>query len=215
MKADDDKPFAVLLGSVYELYNRTLSAAIIAMWWEALSPYDLAAVREALNRHAMNPDAGQFIPKPADVVRELGGTTADVSALAWAKVVRGARDFGCYDSVAFDDPLVHQTLDELGGWTWFGRQTTKEMPFIEKRFKDSYRAYLRRGLPADARQITHLPGIIEEHNSSISGAEVQAPKLIGHPARAKLIASGGLKIEPGWEFVLVRAGQAAQLEQKP
>ena len=63
----------------------------------------------------------------------------------------------------------------------------KEMPFIEKRFRDAYRAWLARGAPDGV--VTHLAGIHETHNAAngFSGA-IQRPRLIGNKERAAQIA---------------------------
>lgn len=204
MTPSDRAKFGELLGAVYELYNRPLSPTILSMWWESLARYDLDTVREAFNRHAMNPDQGQFIPKPADIVRELGGTSADISMLAWAQVNRAVAHVGCWDSVTFDDPITNRVLQDMGGWPWLGTNLCeKEAPYIEKRFRDTYRAWRQRGL-IGTELVRHLPGRYEVHNGS-KGYATPAPTLIGNKKRAHLILSGGLKLEPGWEFELVRA----------
>lgn len=193
MNNADRAPFAELLAAVYELYGKVgqLSETILSMWWEAMSRYDLEAVRGALSAHAMNPDSGQFLPKPADVVRELDGTTVDASMLAWQKAVRAIGTVGSYASVVFDDPITNRVLADLGGWPWFGRQSDKEMPFVEKRFRDAYRALLRRGL-AGSEPILRLPGIIESQNHG-NGYAVEKPIMIGNKARALAISEGRTK----------------------
>lgn len=194
MNASDRRPFAEMLGAVYELYNRNLSEAILSMWWEALNRYDLDSVRSALNRHAMNPDSGQFIPKPADLVRELGGTSADASMLAWIKVNRAVQNVGCWESVTFDDPIINRVVSDMGGWPWLGSNLTeREAPFIEKRFRDAYRAWRNRGLHG-TDIVAHLPGRYEINNAP-HGFAVTPPKLIGDQKIAALIADGKYSLE--------------------
>lgn len=215
MTNSDKRPFAEMLGAVYELYNRPLSETILGMWWEALQPYDLAAVRGAFNRHAMNPDQGQFIPKPADIVREFGGTTADASMLAWSKVVGGIKKFGTHVSVAFDDPIIHRVVTDLGGWYWLGQQTEKEMPFVENRFRLAYRAWRQRGL-VGSESVRYLFGYFELQNSAHypEWVEKNPPRLIGNPLRAGALARGEVELVEGWEQQLVRISGGAALEHK-
>lgn len=189
MTDEDRKAFAEMIGGVYELYNRPLSEAILAMWWESMIRFDLASIREALGRHAMNPDAGMFIPKPADVVRELGGTSSDASTLAWSKVVNALKDYGTHESVAFDDPIVNRVLKDLGGWYWLGTQEEREMPFIEKRFRDAYRAWRQRGL-AGTEPVSHLPGLFELKNAHAFPGSVSPPKLVGDRRAARALPEG-------------------------
>lgn len=189
MSEEDRKPFAEMIAGVYELYNRPLSESILEMWWTTMVRFDLASVREALGRHAMNPDAGMFIPKPADVVRELGGTSADASMLAWSKVVNAIKAIGTHESVTFDDPIVNRVLKDLGGWYWLGTQKESEMPFIEKRFRDAYRAWRQRGL-SGSDPVSHLPGLFELSNGHMYPDSVKAPKLIGDLRAARALYEG-------------------------
>lgn len=179
MTQTDAEKFQQSLRGVYALYRADISPAVIAIWWNALKGYDLEAVVEALGRHAMNPDTGQFLPKPADVVKAIEGASADVALQAWAKVLEGLRRFGTYESVAFDDQIIHRVLTDLGGWVWLGRQAEKDMPFVEKRFRDAYRAWRTRGLGM-TEPVRHLPGIVETHNAGAGHRHaIPAPKLIG------------------------------------
>lgn len=190
MKPDDRRPFAELISGIYSFYNRQATQVVFDVWWAAMERFDLETIRGALSRHCMNPDAGQFLPKPADVVRELGGTSADASMLAWAQVARAVRDVGSYDSVTFDDPITNRVVSDLGGWIWLCEQGEREWPFVEKRFRDAYRACRQRGL-AGLDPVRRLPGRIEANNNAIGRPDsVPEPKLIGNPARARSIALG-------------------------
>src|SRR5438132_401555 len=108
--------FQTLMQGVYDFYGKDLSKFALSVWWQAMRPYDFHAVTEALNRHCVNPDAGQFMPKPADVVRMMQGSTQDAALVAWSKVERAVCGVGSYQSVVFDDPLVHRVVYEMGGW---------------------------------------------------------------------------------------------------
>lgn len=175
MTDDDKAKFVEALSAVYALYRVDLSRAVTSIWWRALQGYELVAVVEALGRHAVNPDTGQFLPKPADVVRVLDGATQDVALVAWHKVVNGIRQVGTYESVVFDDPIINRVLHDLGGWAWLGAQQEREMSFIEKRFRDAYRAWRSRGL---SETVGHLPGITETHNVA-KGFGAPTPVFIG------------------------------------
>jgi len=85
MTEADREPFFTLLGDVYAFYRTDFSTFVGRVWWTAMQPYDLAAVNDAMGRHCANPDTGQYLPKPADVVRMLQGSTQDSALVAWAK----------------------------------------------------------------------------------------------------------------------------------
>ena len=97
LRPTDSDTFGAMLSAVAAVYGREITPEVSAIYWAALAPYDLAAVRQAFDRHVRNPDAGQFLPKPADLIRMLGGTTADSAMQAWAKVERAIRRVGGHD----------------------------------------------------------------------------------------------------------------------
>lgn len=188
MTQDDYEDFAGMVGGITELYGRATSEFAITIWWGALRQYDLAAVRQAFDRHVRNPDSGQFAPKPADLIRMMGGTTQDSALVAWAKVDRALRVVGTYRSVAFDDALVHRVLTEMGGWTALGVKTEKEWPFIAKEFENRYRGYRMRNEHPDYPPI--LVGLAEAQNAQ-AGFEGEGPTLIGDQEQAHRVIAFG------------------------
>lgn len=177
---EDTAAFRGVIAEVYAFYRVDLSNAVMSVWWNSMRGYDLPQLREAFGRHVVDPERGQFLPKPADVVRLLEGGAADVSVLAWYRVEQTLRDVGTYESVTFDDPLTQRVIYDMGGWVWLGQQTVKEWPFVQQRFCAAYRAYRARGVPSFP---PHLPGVTEAENTR-TGYPVPPPKLIGNMQRA-------------------------------
>lgn len=188
MQPTDRPAFAELIHGVHDFYGRDVSKFTLEVWWQAMKNYDLATVRDALGRHCMNPDTGQFLPKPADVVRMLGGTTKDAALVAWAKVQRAVSYVGSWQSVVFDDPLIHRAIDDMGGWVWLCSQDEKEWPFVEKRFCDHYRVYrLRSEVPAYPPKLT---GRTDLGNVSLGFGEAK-PVLVGDRAACERVMAEG------------------------
>lgn len=184
----DRKAFAEALGDVYALYRADLSPGVMRIWWAALQAYDLPAVREALGRHAVNPDTGQFLPKPADVVKMLGGSTLDAAMVAWSKVESAVQRCGAYATVAFDDPLIHRVLDEMGGWVQVCKGTMKEWPFTQREFENRYRAHRVRSVVPPYPPV--LLGLIDGENMG-RGYPPGPVALLGDEARARQVVAGG------------------------
>ncbi|WP_050009352.1 DUF6475 domain-containing protein [Candidatus Glomeribacter gigasporarum] len=180
--------FQALIQGVYDFYGKDLSRFTLSLWWCAMRPYDLAAVTDALNRHCVNPDTGQFLPKPADVVRMLGGSTQDAALIAWAKVDQAVRGVGPYQSVVFEDALIHRVLAEMGGWIPLGSKTEDEWPFVRNEFVNRYRGYRMRSETPDYPPV--LIGLFEAQNRQ-SGYSVQPPVLVGDVEAAKRVMHGG------------------------
>lgn len=188
MQPNDFPAFRELLAGVHDFYTKDLSEFALSVWWEALKPFDYQAVSQAMSRHITNPDTGQYMPKPADVVRLFGGRTQDRALMAWAKVDRAVRSVGTYESVAFDDPLIHRVIHEMGGWVGIGQKSEDEWPFVAKEFENRYRSYAMRGEVPDYPPV--LIGISEAHNAQ-NGQRTDPPRLIGHAETAELVMSGG------------------------
>lgn len=188
MIKDDAGRFKSTLAAVYSLYGKDLTEAVIGIWWQALKPYDLAAVKDALNRHAVNPDNGQFCPKPADVVKMIEGGSEDAALVAWAKVDRAARHVGPYQTVVFDDALIHKIVQVIGGWPRLGQIDDQEWPFTKNQFVALYR-----GFKASRREFEYprsLPGITEATNGAI-GCDSDPPCLIGNRESALRVYQHG------------------------
>lgn len=184
-----DRPsFFAMLADVYAFYRRDFSQFAGSVWWAAMRPYDLAAVTDALGRHCVNPDTGQFLPKPADVVRMLQGGTQDCALVAWAKVDRAVRHVGAWQSVVFDDALIHRVLHDLGGWMLLAMKQDDEWPFVAKEFQNRYRGY--KGRNERPQYPSVMIGAVEAHNSRMD-ASLTAPVLIGEESAAWAVRLGG------------------------
>lgn len=183
MQTTDRAAFAALLSDVMAFYRQDVSAFALSVWWQACERFDIEQVRKAMTGHAMDPEHGQFAPKPADIVRKLQGTYTDRSLVAWGRVLQAIERQGSYATVDFDDAATHQAITDLGGWVKLCQTTYDELPFVQKRFVEAHRAYERApSLLADAPaqlQGQHAianaaKGVSTSNVVSISGARMAA-----------------------------------------
>lgn len=187
MHDTEKQQFFGLMADVYAFYHRDTSRFALNVWWEAMKPFDFAAVSDAINRHCVNPDNGQYVPKPSDIVKLLRGSTQDSALGAWAKVDKAVRSVGTYRSVTFDDPIILLVLQDMGGWVALGTKKEDEWPFVAREFENRYRGYATRPIQEHPRW---LPGIAEAQNS-LAGQRVEPPVLIGDATRARAVLQGG------------------------
>lgn len=187
MVETDKERFFGLMADVYAFYRQDVSTFALSVWWEGMKSFDFRAVSDALNRHCLNPDNGQFMPKPADIVKLLRGSSQDGALVAWAKVDRAVRSVGTYQSVVFDDPAINAVLQDMGGWVQLGNKTEDEWPFVAREFENRYRGYRNRG---EFEFPKWLPGIAEAQNAQ-NGQRVAPPVLIGDASRAKQVLLRG------------------------
>lgn len=217
MTNHDYKRFFQALTALADYYGKALSEGSMLLYRQGLQGYEIDAIERAIGIHVQNPDSGQWMPKIADIVRMIEGTTQDAAALAWAKVMRAVGSVGQYQSIVFDDAVIHLVVDDLGGWPKLCQTTEDELPFLAKRFETNYRAYRRRAddIPAHPR---YLPGVCEMSNAA-AGHLSDPPRLVGDQEKAKRVMLGGtdkarLQISGMGEVAaevlrLVRPGEAA------
>lgn len=189
MNQNEKPAFGGLMASVADLYGKTMTNGVAEIYWQALRAYDFADIQRAAGAHALDPDAGQYMPKPADFVRHIDGSKASQASVAWAKVVDAIRSQGSYKSVCFDDPMIHAAIQDMGGWIKVCAVLEKDLPFEERRFATSYNGYKLRGV-SKGDYPPYLIGAAEGENRS-NGKPVAPPLLLGNQEKAQAVLSGG------------------------
>lgn len=211
MKQRDFQRFKQAITATSELYSRSVSEAALLMWWKALERFDIEQVEDAFAQAIQNPDNGQFMPKPADLIRVLEGTRTDRSLIAWGKALDAMQRAGAYSSVVFDDPVIHAVIEDLGGWIKVCRGELGELGYVEHRFCESYRAYASRPVPTEYPAM--LVGAHEIQNRT-NGRRVAPPVLIGNPERAQdVLRLGGTGPKTQITIASAVAPAMARLEQ--
>ena len=88
VRQEDFKKFKDGLHGVYSFYGKDLLPFALDVWWGALKRFELPEVIEAFNQHLVSQASGQFLPKPADILKQLGAEDRDGARLgsseAWA-----------------------------------------------------------------------------------------------------------------------------------
>lgn len=183
-----DKPqFANMLRMMGELYNKKLSRDLLALYWHALANFDLSVVRLALNQHVRNPDIGQFMPKPADLIRLIEGCPDDHALRAWSKVADAIKHIGQYSSVVFDDALIHVVVNEMGGWINLCQTREEVLVFRAKEFAKRYASYA-------VKKPTHYPNRLIgslEHCNQVQGYANTRPVLCGDVSKSTAVYQQG------------------------
>lgn len=189
MQQSERGAFAQLVTDVLAYYRQDASRFVLDLWWNACQPFDFQQIQRAMQRHATDPEHGQFAPKVADLVRILQGTTTDRASLAWGKVLEAMSSVGAYTDVVFDDPAIHAAADDMGGWPKMCRTEMKELGLLQHRFMQSYRAYTERGQFDYPRRLGGDRSPDSEYEKA--GLSLPRPALIGNPDRAKLVYQSG------------------------
>lgn len=187
MQPNELPAFSELLSDALAFWRQDVSRFTISVWWHACAGYDMEQVRKALTVHAMDPERGQFAPKPADIVRALEGTHTDRALVAWGKALEAMQRVGSYRSVAFDDPAIHATVEDMGGWPKLCSEPFDALTHTQRRFCELHRTHSKQAALAYP---PILIGINDAQNRS-DGRSMQPPVLIGIADKARAVIEGG------------------------
>ena len=187
MNEADLTEFTEILTTLCLLYKTSVSEKLVDLYWDALACFDWQTVKAAFQWHLCNPDVGQLMPKPANVICAIRGSSPSQALQAWSQVSRAIRMVGSYDSVVFDDAVIHAVIDDMGGWISFCHTSLKELPFRAKEFEKRYAGYVHHPPPYYP---SHLIGLEEQHNR-LHHQPTKLPVLIGDPERALVVLQHG------------------------
>jgi len=165
--------FASIMVGLCDIYGIVPSEFILDTYYAIFKDYDNKSLENAINK-CIKGRVYNNIPKPAEILEYLEGTKDDKALIAWLQLKEAVVKGGYYASIEFADPIISNCVNELGGWVWFCNQPKDELPFVEKRFMDLYRLFLKRGVTDNQRLI----GFIEAQNSN-KGYDIPEPIRIG------------------------------------
>ena len=165
MKNEDKRAFFDLMMAAGEVYGREVTQPMAAIYFSALANVSIEQVQEAMMAHMQNPDSGQFFPKPADLMKQMTGTTKqqdaaieDRAAIAWACIERDIRRIGSYGTLKLDDKQALATVKAMGGWQSICQTEISKMEWKRKEFIRMYETFER--MPLEALP-SSLPGRVE------------------------------------------------------
>lgn len=173
MQEQDKAAFRDMMMAAGEVYGREITKPLLQMYFAALSQCGIDQVQGAMMAHMQNPDSGQFFPKPADLIRQLSGTSKqqeaaieDKASMAWACIERDIRRIGSYGTLKMDDKQALAAVKAIGGWQSLCQTETSKMEWKRKEFIRMYETFER--TPLDALPAS-LPGRIEMSEKKAQG----------------------------------------------
>ena len=165
MRDQDKSAFRDMMMAAGEVYGREITKPLLQMYFAAMTQAGIEQVKNAMMDHMKNPDSGQFFPKPADLIKQMTGTTKqqdaaieDRAAIAWACIERDIRRIGSYGTLKLDDKQALATVKAMGGWQSICQTETSKMEWKRKEFIRMYETFER--MPLEALP-SSLPGRIE------------------------------------------------------
>lgn len=173
MQDKDKATFRDMMMAAGEIYGREITKPLLQMYFAVLAPASIEQAQAAMMAHMQNPDSGQFFPKPADLIKQMTGTTKqqeavieDRAAVAWACIERDIRRIGSYGTLKLEDKQALATVKAMGGWQSICQTETAKMEWKRKEFIRMYETFERTPLEALP---SSLPGRIELGEAKAAG----------------------------------------------
>jgi len=137
----DRQPFMEVLISTGELYEKHISDTLLELYFNILKHYSIEDIKRGIAGHIRDTKAGQYFPKPADILRQILGDDDGRAIAAWVEVRKAIQHVGIYKSVKFDDPVIMMCIDRMGGWQELCNILTSEVGYKEAEFIKLYKHY--------------------------------------------------------------------------
>lgn len=203
MNDGDQQAFFDLWAGAWELHGREATPGMLTLAFEVLRPFELDAIERAL--HVQLRSRGYGPPKPGDISELIEGSAEDLGHRAWSRVLDAVRTVGSYESVAFDDPLIHAVIAEMGGWVTLCQLTVDETPFRASEFVKRYRGYrIQRRCPPYPPVLVGLTGMDPK-----ALEQDRQPLLLGEPQACRAAIQRGSENHTQLRIANHTAGSAA------
>jgi hypothetical protein len=110
----DDALFAALLTTMFDVFDKTLQPAVLAMYADALADYPLELVAHAIRGACRDAQHFHHVPRPGDLRIRCGAPTADT---LMAELDRALAD-GYFAPPDATRPVIRALIRRLGGWKY-------------------------------------------------------------------------------------------------
>jgi len=190
MKMLNKELFSKNMVAIGEMYGKKLSKEILRMYYMVLEDMTDEQFKQAV-KVIMQTHVWSTLPKPAEFIQAVTPDNEAQVISAWDKVVNAMARVGGYETVVFDDPLIHGFIQGFeGGWPAICHTDFEALVWVKKEFERYYRAI-------KPENITCKPLIgITYSNHAKSGQEYNGkPVYIGDEGIGQALIEDGRKQE--------------------
>lgn len=100
--------------TVATLYQVDLSKPVLEIYWRNLAEYSLPDIQKSVDLHMRDADRGRFLPKPADIIRNMSGDTGSRAIMAWEAIIKALRLGQLDDKFTTGNPGGDRALKAIG-----------------------------------------------------------------------------------------------------
>lgn len=160
MNEQEKSKFHKMLIATWNAKEKRIEPDQVHLFFEVLKNYTLEEVKYGLYAHLANPDGGQFLPMPADIIRNILDKRKESipqslnAARAWGLVMEAIRSVGSYGSPTFGSYAIHKAIRAIGGWQKLCLTPEKHLSFLQKDFERMFEEYSR-----DNSEDEYLPAL--------------------------------------------------------
>ena len=178
MTESDKIAFIEIMEDLAEILEATLTERKMILYYRALDCFSLEEIQSAANHIARN---ATFFPKPVEFKTHILGDIDTRATEAWLKALKNKNS---YQTVIFDSPVIHGTIQAMGGWIKFCQmEGYKEEKWQMTDFLKIYKSLVG----SKGEWPSQLTGQAELDNASKGLMEfIPPPKLIGDVSKIKL-----------------------------
>lgn len=161
MTESDKQGFRMLMVGIGELYSKEITKPLLQIYYGSLINYTLDQVSLGISKHAADPKHGTFMPKPADIIRQIEADKPSPEAraeLAWMTIEKKMSSIGAYGSLKLDDLQALAAVKSIGSWRDLCHTDISKLAWKRKEFIEAYKNF--ENTPLEALP-SHLAGMIE------------------------------------------------------
>lgn len=116
MNKNDMVEFAKIMATAGVVFDKEISKELCATYFDVFTDYDLDSIKKAFTQYIKT---NKFFPKPAEIIELINPSIniKDRAEAAWLQLLEGIRKHGYYDSVEFEDKVIHSCIRAMGGWS--------------------------------------------------------------------------------------------------
>ena len=132
------------VGALAEAFGQTqISEELLNVWEHALGDLSDGQIFQAYT-HLIRTRQDRRFPVPADLIAALYGTYEDAAVLGWNTAFKSILSHPGRD-LEFEDPIIAETMRELGGVTFLSGLSHRDLLFQRKPFIGTYKILCKNG----------------------------------------------------------------------
>ena len=109
----NEEKFAELLTATAEVFGKELSPIAINLYYDMLKDYSYDQINKAFN-FVIRTHKYNTLPKPAEIIEAIEGNSEEKALIAWSSVINTIRKYDYYESIEFEDKIIHSCILQLG-----------------------------------------------------------------------------------------------------